>query len=505
MAGFRESDAQAPWGEASFRDDLGWFSRSPRYMQEEVREQRREAETNPTFDFFEYVMPTGKPKYDIGAYVAQHNVNVPLIRHMTDWQRALDRGEALLRSEMGQDYEGLSGLLDSGVVGKTPDPVDYRYAYENRGWESDPKLFDVYPQREYGMLAGKAQSNSLTMTINPRDGAVLDSLRDGTLSPTEFMFETVWKEQILDYVKDYGLLVTRPYVKPLYRELGEYGPITHQLFWAQASRWRYKKGVNLTVLRDPAIDGKYYIGARHPGVGELTALTIEGDLEDSVNVSWRFPLKQGGQVADKSIPIRKVIELYEKVRGLPLFDQTQAPQMEIQVGDDGKLYFLQYLKTGLVVNDPGAFSLPSGADVVRTNVVRGATDPSGEKLRLYQTISKDGPSEAMRGQALVLPVESGDFGLMPHLVATMARVAFEHSPLEYYNEHWDSSFISRPGVSITEHFRRNGERFHFPPVPQSIGMARQALLYYDVVITSNGREATIESDWEPKFDEPTSF
>ena len=43
---------------------------------------------------------------------------------------------------------------------------------------------------------------------------------------------------------------------------------------------------------------------------------------------------------------KPVIEMYEKVHILPYFDATELPVMEMQYGDDGMLYFLQYLKTG---------------------------------------------------------------------------------------------------------------------------------------------------------------
>ena len=77
-----------------------------------------------------------RPKFGIGRYVQDCGFDVPLIKNWADWQKALEEKSAMIRSELAQDYAGLSGLLNSRRI--DDDLANLRmhnYAWNYRGTE----------------------------------------------------------------------------------------------------------------------------------------------------------------------------------------------------------------------------------------------------------------------------------------------------------------------------------------------------------------------------------
>src|ERR1041385_3469411 len=98
-----------------FDPDSGWVNYDAGgeyYSAHEKAEADRLAATDETYDFYE-ALPPQQPKFEIGQYVADQGIRVPMISDQADWEKAFDEGTAMLRSEMPQDYKGLSGLLSS--------------------------------------------------------------------------------------------------------------------------------------------------------------------------------------------------------------------------------------------------------------------------------------------------------------------------------------------------------------------------------------------------------
>ena len=84
------------------------------YMRKMEADEER-ARSQPGFDFFkEY--PPERPKLQISAYVASPGFNVPFVESREEWERHLDAGTAMLRSENAQDHVGWSGIFSSAVL-----------------------------------------------------------------------------------------------------------------------------------------------------------------------------------------------------------------------------------------------------------------------------------------------------------------------------------------------------------------------------------------------------
>lgn len=497
---YPEGSSDAPWGEVSFRDDRLWYHRysaGDSYDQKaEYAAVRQKALDDPTFDLFSEWMPTGRPKHDIGRYVASHGVPVPLITSQAAWERACSNGTAMIRSEMEQDYDGYSGLLDSIVS-------THRFIMPRTedGKESDPEFYwdddfggewhrrvegplDAHPSFFGRSSAFKDHLKGLAEgTQAAVDRLYGEGLRDGTIDPTEFMRAFVWGEQALRNLESDGV-----------KRLINHWRYASEVRGALTSRWEFIPGVNIKVVRDPVIEGKYYIGGANDydewtvnvadGLEDVTAETRHGE--------WAYTL-----------PTKKIVSLYEKVRTLPYFDNRQAPVMEMQYGVDGKLYFLQYLKNGRTIGDPGAFSLPSGPGTLHIpGVVLGATVPEGEKLRLY--LEPETLTPSMCGEAIMPGMF--DRGMKIQVASIAARVIVAEL-VRLNHGHFDSAPILRASVAIglEQYPYQAGNRPLLellrrltPPSRRSGDPEPKTVTYLSTTITSNGREATIESDWQPR-------
>lgn len=491
-----------PWGEASFERDRNWYA----HLQwkhwdtkQQYSELRQRALEDPTFDLFEHFMPTGKPKHDIGRYVMRHNVRVPLISSMEDWQSAMVEGVAMLRSELPQDYDGYSGLLSSLEVG-----TEVRYpigpdGYEDRPWDGQRRVEGPVYQRPTVHYGWRGESRKLSSEkAKQHDLFMVEGLLDGSIDPAYVLEVTDWSADMAILAES---AASWRYAMPL-------GWQSLHLD-ASASRWRYVPGKNLKVMRDPVVEGKYYVGVTntHHDIWLLQEGRDSPDMAAYHNKADHFPAYHGGfnEAArlqpEYTLPTKAIIDTYEKVRTLPYFDHSQVPLMELQYGQDGQVYFLQYLKTGRTLNDPGAFPLPSGENVVTIHDVSGATEATGEKVRVYL----DPPvfTRSMENQAFFMR-DCLASGMHVQAAAMMAKVCIQDYWLSFKDNHLSSAPLVRPQVAIglldevgegSEKFAEvAGSRFNFRRIDD--------VKYIDAIVTSNGRAATIESNWDVKIERP---
>jgi hypothetical protein len=473
------------WGEASFQAERQWYGRlsadAEAYEDERstYREHRERALLDPEYDLFDHFMPTGRPKYDIGRYVMRHNVRVPLIRSMKEWQLALMSGDGLIRSEHRQDYAGYSGLYTS----QTLETEDHLPAGEDpyfSHWDKERTVQGPV----HRTLEPRMYANGLD-ALRP---AIAEALYQGTIDPSDFMRLGYWNYQ---YENNFGG-IDKSGIRP-----------SRML----SSRWRHVRGVNIRVMRDPVIEGKYFIGgqdAHHHW--QITDGRDSGPLQAFTKGVYR-----GYGTGDPlyELPSDRIVDLYEKVRSLPFFDNTQVPVLELQYGQDEKLHFLQYLKTGLTVDPVPKFRLPSGQGVVKVHDVKGATSRDGERVRIYLdpvTLTKN-----MEDQAFWIAYHLSD-NFKTQQASRMAKVILLDYFLGFKNNHFASAPLTRAPVTlglydgIGEGVRAINTVAAKRPIRQfGPNWHGDQVEYIDATVTSNGRQATIESDWEMRVESASNY
>ena len=461
----------------AYLDEIGdgcWYEED--YEQQKVEAERYEEQlrqraiAEADFDYFNVRnYRPDKPKQTIGEYVAEAGFNVPLIENKAEWIKAFDADLAMIRSELWQDYDGYSGLLFSERL-------------------------------RVSEMVGKGQEPPAWMPLNPSpkdsyflglDRSVPEGLRKGYLEPAEYMSR---------YRQQYNWLVALQEIAQQSAACGGPYDVIGFLERPQASRWRYIEGTNVTVFADPSVEGRYHFGVIPFHDGE------RGWIEPYMADDGEYDLPQHSYAVDSyDFVARPYIEAYEAIRCLPLFDSTQAPVMELQAGEDGKLHFLQYLKTGLRYDYAEPFDLPTGSEVLRLTNVRGATPPEGREMRLYlapmrltedmrdQAIFLYGPYHTSRWQNLIVPLASVNF----------ASFILHEAYINFKDNHYDSAPICRPllAAGCNKAWRKmdsgTWQRFEQAMMHDNV-LREDGTAYLDIRLISNGREAVIESDWQTR-------
>lgn len=455
------------------------------------------ASSDPAFDLFETVLPTDKTKYDIGRYVMGHEIDVPLISNIRDWRAAMLGGVAMLRSDGKSDYTGMSGIFTSHVIGQVEVYPRDENGIQDRGasrpvrtdedgqvWYGFKRLYEGPIAREPGFSDGDQPwlSEDENKEIAAKNSRYIAGLLDGTANATEIMKEKFWRlerEELLEHLNRNGI--------PSYAVDTE---------GVEASRWRYIPGINIRIFRDPVIEGKYYIGGRDAHHHwEITDGPDSPDLEGHTKAFYRGRVKS--EEPEYTLPTKQIVDLYEKIRELPYFDRTQAPVMEMQYGDDGKLYFLQYLKTGQKIQDCGEFELPNAPNSVVCHNVRGFTDESGESMRIYIDPSKF--TRAMEGAGVFIDFDLR--GEVSQYAAMHSRLAIVEQNLSFKDNHVTSAPLFRPPLAIGLWDQHGDARQKFMNLAEQCPFRDawthvREVEYIDAIVTSNGRQATINSDWQ---------
>jgi hypothetical protein len=499
------SKESQPWADFS-QSTTGYIENNPR-LAAEHDDLLLEAMRNPDFDYFSARRSSlafweinknvhhFMPKREIGEYVRRQGFPVPLISTPEEWQDAMCRGTAMLRSEHPQDYDGLSGILSSKQLYN-----EYHYPITEKGDPEHDASSYAYDgrygtRRAYeGPLQAKAHVGPYWFNGSPKTEDAANLLRqrlfDGSAAIDNFMYYGTWQKE-LEHV--YGLA----------DEWGYGSMLRPGLDYSRASRWEHIPGINIRIFRDPVTTDKYYIGGRD---AHHTWIVTDGyrspDVEAHTKRGWRNG--ETPETKEYTLPTNRIINMYEQIRNLPYFDQTQAPVMELQYGEDGELYFLQYLKTDQTITDPGDFRLSTGDCTVTINEVRGVTHKRGEGVKMYLDPSHLG--NRMHGHGFYM-----DFNLshgMPAQVASrIGSVVVLNYMLSFKDNHYNSAPLYRPKVVLGLYSLLAGKgspdavaRFasicnENTPQPPS-----NCVPYILATVTSNGRQATVASDWLTRFE-----
>lgn len=195
--------------------------------------------------------------------------------------------------------------------------------------------------------------------------------------------------------------------------------------------------------------------------------------------------------------------MYEKVRTLPFFDQRQIPVMEMQYDRATKeLHFLQYLKTGRILQNLEAFPLPVSPSTVHGDDVVGATSPKGDTMRVYVGLNSQNAERArrlIRGEGVVIPMDlilSGAASLQS--LALASRTAMIEWMLTFHNHHFGSAMFTRTPVSVGlrddtgDIYTRLNQAY----IDQPEALEGNKVGYINATITSNGRNVAVDSDWK---------
>lgn len=440
--------------------DEGWieFDNNGDYLIREKAEADQRATNDPTFDYYDTYLPA-QPKFEIGQYVADQGFRVPLITDQAKWEKAFDDGTAMLRSEMPQDYDGLSGLLPSERLARS-------HAQE---WAKANGEF----VRELGQL-------------------VIRGLRSGELNPSDYM------EMLRGPYRNWAFIEAERTMTAAY-----FGALDQlDMRNASASRWRYIEGANVSVFADPHVGGRYHFGV----------LPFYPENPDSYRCIGGYQFDSGEydtpkQFRKHDVPFvaRPFVEFYEQIRNLSRFDNTQCPVLELQQDPEGNIYFLQYLKTGQRQQLTEPFDLPSSDETLRTFNVRGITSPTGKEMRMF--MAPNLLTKGMEGEAifcgLIHPRR-----IEVQFASRAAAFILHEAYISFKNNHFDASPLYRPplaaGLSDCYHspepvLKKVGEIVDETLVTKVDRFSREVVPYIDIKVTSNGHEAAIESDWDVKI------
>lgn len=418
-------------------------------------EADQQAVDDPAYDYYDALRPM-QPKFEIGQYVADQGFRVPLITSQAEWEKSFDEGTAMLRSEMPQDYDGLSGLLPSELLSRS---CAQEWADSNNDLARD-----------------------LGQTI-------LRGLRSGELHPADYMDVFCGKYRTWPY-----------YEKEYIATAARFGALDQlNIHNTSVSQWRYVEGTNVSIFADPHVEGRYHFGV----------LPFDPEYPDGYRSigSYRFDAGEYDtpqQFRKHDVPFvaRQFVEFYEQIRNLPRFDNTQCPVLELQQDPDGNIYFLQYLKTGQKQQLTEPFDLPSSENTLRTFNVRGVTPPDGKDMRMY--MAPNLLTKGMEGEAIFCAL-TRPRGIEVQFASNIAAFILHEAYISFQNNHFDASPLYRPplaaGLSACRHSPK--------PVLEKVGQimdhalsirvspfSREIVPYIDIKVTANGREAAIESDWD---------
>lgn len=222
------------------------------------------------------------------------------------------------------------------------------------------------------------------------------------------------------------------------------------------SYWQYVEGYNQTVVADSAIPERYHImtSRRKRKANPLYNYTI---------VEKGIAAHGGGSVLPPKLKdeLSSLIEFYETVRHLPLFDANHCPIMEFQTGQR-YTYFLQYHRTRDF--QPATFSLDKepNREWFKAFFVRGVTPPEGIHCNLViAPVDQTGERSERDLTTWNLPSSEDSFfpctapTMYEEIMAKRRRVQITHTPsLEMDMEdlasqgHLLRSIIFKPEVSL---------------------------------------------------------
>lgn len=401
---------------------------------------------DPRFDYFAHTGPE-QPKKTIGMYVKSKGFDVPVLIEEGEIRAAIETETAFIRSELIQDYDGLGGQFSSASI--------------------DSSIFDSYPEDRQQAMAKH-----------------LDNLKSGLITPKDYMFTKQhgysWSEEAKELYDAYHELEILP-----------------NLNWLSptASVWRRIDGTNVSIFRDPHVDGRYHFGVT-PFNQAIGGYMVEADEHTKPQ---QFRKHRQPFVAEP------FIDLYEQIRELPLFDTSQVPVMEMVQDDDGKIHWLQYRKVGKTLDLLDPFDVERVDGDFLTNDVRGITLPEGKEFTIV--VNPTELSLVSLHKAIFADVfymnDRIELKNRFQIACRMAELAICQDSLSFKDNHTSSAplYSSDLALSLVGYTDKSGEelfmRFWDDPRLSSIGYpVPEDPPLLDVKVTSNGRVASVTSNWE---------
>jgi hypothetical protein len=260
----------------------------------------------------------GQPKRTIADYVEQNGVLVPRRFDSLAEARKSHR-PILLRSEHPQEYDGVSGLLDSFSLSRKFSD------YNNRNKKTRKKF-------------------------SPRGMTSIDDIAQSYLNfksknrgcPLFIQYCALLEIEVDDFRKEVSLSI-----------------------------WERLGGLNRTVVADTAIKGRYHILTNNGKHGEDWLVNYVMIEDGKVVTEHVKPLPD-----EQRALLPNLVEIYEKVRDLSNFDSNHCPIMEFQTVDN-KHYFLQYHRTRDFSEAEFVLDREAKKGEVEASFVRGATPAEG--------------------------------------------------------------------------------------------------------------------------------
>lgn len=470
------------------------------------QEAHEAALADPNFDFFAQYMPTGRSKHDIGRYALSHGVTVPLIQSLQDLRDAAEEGAILVRSDGENEYDGPSGLRGTHLLGRVDSTNRHLSPWESAS-EEDELVLGIFNgvagSIQRGVSSQGLQDLNRLETAQILSGAMYPGIQLG-LGPHN---SSLWHRIEGDNIS----MMRDPVQQDLYH-LRWGGHISSKvragMYEDGYPRFDHHGGTS-AIYNQRKLDAGYglmdnayftYIPRKSYFYTHYPDTVPDGGWE--VEDGMYIPDASG--LPEEWLPIQDAISMYETVRTLPYFDQRQVPVMEMQYSrSQKKLHFLQYLKTGRVLEHLDAFALPEGASIARGNDVVGATKPEGQAMRIHIGVTSRNAREAesiIKGAGVLLPSEMiiAGGGYLQSL-ALNALATFIDYRLTFHNHHFGSAMFTRTPLSVgladsNYQIGRKLTGAHYEFVRDNPG---DQVGYVNAVVTSNGREVTVESDWQP--------
>lgn len=261
-------------------------------------------------------LPMQQPKLELANYVGAEGLPVPDRYDSVD--QAVDSAETvLIRSEHPEDYDGLSGLIDTWKL--TEDDKE-ELKRERAMDEMSSAECDI---QRLGFLSWVRQVQEQGFTPDLERDLAEMSVKHRVASSTPLVdMEAVVRETTF-------------------------------------TAWEFIPGENLTIVADTSVGGRYH---------------IFNNGSSSRYCTWNV-----GQEG----PFNELVDAYENVRNLEMFNPSHAYLMEFQRSNNGTFYFLQAHRTQDTSQpkfrlDPRAIPMNS----IQATWVRGHTPPEGVTVDL---------------------------------------------------------------------------------------------------------------------------
>lgn len=109
------------------------------------------------------------------------------------------------------------------------------------------------------------------------------------------------------------------------------------------SYWQVIPGINITCVADDAVEGRYHVfGHRFKNKNDGTETMVSGAIVEGNGDILRITRRGEEPEQQFTTHFRDIIDFYNQIRSLERFNPSHCPVMEMQLGDENQLYFLQY-------------------------------------------------------------------------------------------------------------------------------------------------------------------